>query len=154
MNYNRCNIRRIIYKDNITRSSSIICFNIIHTRKDHYRQSVSSDWLLAFFFDIWNEPLVSTISAENHRKTTCFPARPRFFIGAMKKKISVGQTARQSNRRGINDAAWDDGDCKKRGRNGFSREQIGFVGDARASSHRASRLSLSFAANARVAERA
>jgi len=32
----------------------------------------------------------------------------------MKKKISVGQTARQSNRRGINDAAWDDGDCKKK----------------------------------------
>lgn len=65
-----------------------------------------------------------------------------------RKKIRVGQTVRQSNWRGINDATWDDGGCEKRGRNGFSRGKIE-GDDARASSHRALRFSRSLRTFAR-----
>jgi len=80
-------------------------------------------------------------------KPLVFPPRPRFFIGAMKKKKKKSPLdKRHANRIGVDLTTTPRGTmgtAKKGGRNGFSREQIGFVGDARASSHRAPRLSLS-----------
>lgn len=78
-----------------------------YTRQCYTRKIGSSSaehffWLVAhFFFDIWDKPSVSTISAENHRKTACFPARPRFFIEATRKN------PRWTNGTPIESAAWN-----------------------------------------------
>lgn len=108
--------------------------------------------LFARFFDIWrtSQPL-QQYPLKITAKPLVFSSVSTFLRRSSGKKIHVGQAACQSNRRGINEAMWDDGSCEKRGRNGFSRGKISFVDDTRASSHRArcAALSLSLAANTR-----
>jgi len=96
---------------------------------------------------MWKKP-VSIISAESHHKTTCFPIRPCFFTGATKKNLHwTNGTPIESAwnyRRRV--GRWR---LKKRGWSGFSRGKIGFVANARASSHHALHFSLLFATNVR-----
>lgn len=133
-------------------TSWIVLYDPIYYTRQYYiykKGSLSVKrffWLAACFFDIWNKSTVSTISAENHRKITCFLSRPHFFNEATKKKNALDK--RHTNRIGVELTTC--GSCEKRGRNGFPRGKIGFVGDtrakariARASSYRALRLFLS-----------
>jgi len=68
---------------------------------------------------MWKKP-VSTISAENHHETTCFPIHPCFFIGVTKKNPHwTNDTPIESAwnyRRRV--GRWR---LKKRRRSGFSR---------------------------------
>lgn len=96
-------------------SSNMLYAPILHTQE---RIIIGGAFLPVdcslFFLTSGTSRLFQQYSPEITAKPLVFP-RVRVSSSERRKKIRVGQATRQSNRRGINDTAWDDGGCEKKG---------------------------------------